>query len=150
MIIWVALLSVVFIACKNESNDTAVESLTIEATPLEPKIKYGFDYNQYDVKEFKIKRGDTFGAILERNGIDYPEVHNILQVIKKSEVNIRKLQIGKPYTLLFTKDSVPRAQAFIYQPGIESYDVVQLKDSLYANKVKKNIRVVELLSLIHI
>lgn len=144
MIIWVALLSVVFIACKNESNDTAVESLTIEATPLEPKIKYGFDYNQYDVKEFKIKRGDTFGAILERNGIDYPEVHNILQVIKKSEVNIRKLQIGKPYTLLFTKDSVPRAQAFIYQPGIESYDVVQLKDSLYANKVKKNIRVVEL------
>lgn len=96
------------------------------------------------LKSFKIKRGDTFGAILEQNGIDYPEVYTILQVIKKSEVNIRKLKIGKPYTLLFTKDSVPQAHAFIYHPGVESYDVIQLKDSLYAKKVKKPVRVVEL------
>ena len=33
-------------------------------------------------KEFKIKRGDTFGDILENNGIDYPEVYQILQKIK--------------------------------------------------------------------
>ena len=109
-----------------------------------PKIKYGYDYNLYEAKEFKIKRGDTFGAILEQNGIDYPEVYTILQVIKKSEVNIRKLKIGKPYTLLFTKDSVPKAHAFIYHPGVESYHVIQLKDSLYAKKVKKPVRVVEL------
>ena len=107
-------------------------------------MKYGFDYNLYQAKEFKIKRGDTFGAILERNGIDYPEVYTILQVIKKSEVNIRKLKIGKPYTVLFTKDSIPKPHAFIYHPGVESYDVIQLKDSLYANKVKKPIRVVQL------
>ena len=107
-------------------------------------MKYGFDYNLYQAKEFKIKRGDTFGAILERNGIDYPEVYTILQVIKKSEVNIRKLKIGKPYTVLFTKDSIPKPHAFIYHPGVESYDVIQLKDSLFANKVKKPVRIVEL------
>lgn len=138
------IVSLIFIACKDTTRETALESTSEKAIPLVPDIRYGFDYNQYEAKEFKIRRGDTFGAILERNGIDYPEVYSILQVIKKSEVNIRKLQIGKPYTLLFTKDSLPKAQAFIYHPGVESYDVIQLKDSVYANKIKKNIRVVEL------
>ena len=131
-------------ACKNTTSEANADTLEEKIVQPTPKMRYGYDYNLYQAKEFKIKRGDTFGAILERNGIDYPEVYNILQVIKKSEVNIRKLKIGKPYTVLYTKDSVPKAHAFIYHPGVESYDVIQLKDSLYANKVKKPVRVVEL------
>lgn len=131
-------------ACKKNTSQASADALEEKIVQPIPKIKYGYDYNLYEAKEFKIKRGDTFGAILEQNGIDYPEVYTILQVIKKSEVNIRKLKIGKPYTLLFTKDSVPQAHAFIYHPGVESYDVIQLKDSLYAKKVKKPVRVVEL------
>ena len=131
-------------ACKKNTSEASADTLEEKVEQPTPKIKYGYDYNLYEAKEFKIKRGDTFGAILEQNGIDYPEVYTILQVIKKSEVNIRKLKIGKPYTVLFTKDSVPKAHAFIYHPGIESYDVIQLKDSLYAKKVKKPVRVVEL------
>ena len=131
-------------ACKKNTSQASADALEEKIVQPIPKIKYGYDYNLYEAKEFKIKRGDTFGAILEQNGIDYPEVYTILQVIKKSEVNIRKLKIGKPYTLLFTKDSIPKAHAFIYHPGVESYDVIQLKDSLYAKKVKKPVRVVEL------
>ena len=129
---------------KKTTSQASADALEEKIVQPIPKIKYGYDYNLYEAKEFKIKRGDTFGAILEQNGIDYPEVYTILQVIKKSEVNIRKLKIGKPYTLLFTKDSVPKAHAFIYLPGVESYHVIQLKDSLYAKKVKKPVRVVEL------
>lgn len=136
--------ALVLSACKKNTSQASADALEEKIVQPIPKIKYGYDYNLYQAKEFKIKRGDTFGAILEQNGIDYPEVYTILQVIKKSEVNIRKLKIGKPYTLLFTKDSVPKAHAFIYHPGVESYDVIQLKDSLYAKKVKKPVRVVEL------
>ena len=136
--------ALVLSACKKNTSQASADALEEKIVQPIPKIKYGYDYNLYEAKEFKIKRGDTFGAILEQNGIDYPEVYTILQVIKKSEVNIRKLKIGKPYTLLFTKDSVPKAHAFIYLPGVESYHVIQLKDSLYAKKVKKPIRLVEL------
>ena len=136
--------ALVLSACKKNTSQASADALEEKIVQPIPKIKYSYDYNLYEAKEFKIKRGDTFGAILEQNGIDYPEVYTILQVIKKSEVNIRKLKIGKPYTLLFTKDSVPQAHAFIYHPGVESYDVIQLKDSLYAKKVKKPVRVVEL------
>jgi len=64
--------------------------------------------------------------------------------LDRHEVNIRKLQIGKPYSLILSKDSIPKPHAFIYHPGVESYDVVQLKDSLFAQKIKKPTRVVEL------
>lgn len=108
-----------------------------------PNWQYGYDLNQYTVRKYKIKRGDTFGAILERNGIDYPEVYKILQKIK-GNVNIRKLQIGKPYTLLFTKDSVPTPKSFIYHPDNLGYRVVQLRDSVFGKEVNKPIRTVEL------
>ena len=79
-------------ACKNITSEANADALEEKIFHPIPKIKYGYDYNLFEAKEFKIKRGDTFGAILERNGIDYPKVYTILQVIKKSEVNIRKLK----------------------------------------------------------
>ena len=142
-LLWVLMAVMVFISCENNATKKDDPLIKTEVI-IKPNMKYGYDLNRYDVKKLKIKRGDTFGGILEQNGIDYPEVYKILQVIKKSEVNIRKLQIGKPYSLILSKDSIPKPHAFIYHPGVESYDVVQLKDSLFAQKIKKPTRVVEL------
>ena len=101
--------------CFHEETETPPVETPEPEVVVEPDMRYGYDFNQYEAKQLKIKRGDTFGAILERNGIDYPEVYTILQAIKK--VSVRKLQIGKPYTLLFSKDSVPTPKAFIiYHP----------------------------------
>jgi len=79
------------------------ESLVAKVKPvIPPKIKFGFNLNNYSVVTKKIKSGDTFGQILEKNGVDYPEVHNILQKIKK-QVNVRKLKRGAPYTICLVK-----------------------------------------------
>ena len=110
---------------------------------IPPNVKYGIDLNNYRVINKKIKRGDTFGSILEENGIDYPEVYNILQKIK-NKVNVRRINVGKPYTLLFSKDSVPSPKIFIYTPGIQTYNIIQLRDSIYGKKVDKPIRTVQL------
>lgn len=132
-----------FLGCKNKSAPEANSESTTEETTLPPDMRYGFDFNQFETKKSKIQRGDTFGAILENNGIDYPEVYNILQKIK-GKVNVRKLQIGKPYTLLYTKDSVPTPKVFIYHPDNLGYNIIQLRDSIYGKQVKKEIRTVEL------
>jgi len=94
-------------------------------------------------KPKKIKRGDTFGKILEDNGIDYPEVYSILQAIK-GKVNIRKLTIGKPYSLFYSKDSIPTPEYFVYHPGPQSYTWIHLRDSLYGDEIQKPVRLVEL------
>mgnify|MGYP001458861795 CR=1 FL=1 len=133
---------ITILSCKNEKK--APKSVEVSDVVIEkPDIHYGFDFNKFVSKKHKIKRGDTFGDILENNGIDYPEVYQILQKIKGS-VNIRKLQIGKSYTLLFTKDSVSTPKYFIYHPGPLSYTFVNLRDSIYGKKVDKPVRVVEL------
>ena len=110
---------------------------------LAPNMKYGFNLNDFIVKKKKIKRGDTFGSILEENFIDYPEVHKILQKIK-TQVSVKKLQIGKPYTLLFSKDSIKAPKIFIYQKDIQGYTIVQLRDSIYGLKKNKPVRTVQM------
>ena len=137
-----AVILALFVWSCEEEKGAQVPAVKEEKT-VEADLRYGYDFNQYNVQSYKIKRGDTFGAILEKNGIDYPEVYTILQKIKGS-VNVRKLQIGKPYTLLFTKDSVPTPKAFIYHPDALGYSVVQLRDSVFGKKVQKPIRTVEL------
>lgn len=132
----------IFHGCKETALPAAEELPSVEKK-IPPDWRYGYDFNNFTAREHKIKRGDTFGAILERNGIDYPEVYKILQKIK-GKVNVRKLQIGKPYTLLFTQDSVPTPKTFIYHPDNLGYRVVQLRDSIFGKEVNKPIRTVEL------
>ena len=108
-----------------------------------PDLYYGIDRNKFVVKDLKIKRGDSFGKILEENGIDYPEVYEILQAIK-GKVDVRKLTLGKPYTLFFSKDSIPSPEYFIYHPEVSSYKRIRLRDSIFGEEVVKPSRVVEL------
>ena len=103
----------------------------------EPIIyKYGYDESKHIFKEMKVGRGDTFGDILEGQGIDYPEIYKALEKTK-NDVDFRMLQRGKPYTLIYTNDSIPRLKAFVYHPTIEGYSMIQLKDSIYGKTFKK-------------
>jgi murein DD-endopeptidase MepM/ murein hydrolase activator NlpD len=127
--------------CSGNDNEKAPKSSKTQQIP--PDIKYGFDLNNYRVVNKKIKRGDTFGSILEENGIDYPEVYNILKKIK-NKVNVRRINVGKSYTLLFSKDSVTSPKAFIYAPSIQTYNIIQLRDSIYGKKVDKPVQSIQL------
>ena len=140
------ILTTLFVTCSDAPESAATANETpVAVVEEEPQIRYGIDFNKYDVKELKIKRGDTFGAILENNGIDYPQVFEILQKIK-GKVNVRKLQIGKPYTLLFSKDSLPQPKYFIYHPDVQEYSLIALQDSILGKKVTKEIKIVEQLA----
>ena len=108
-----------------------------------PNIQFGYDINKFIVVDEEIKRGDTFGSILEKNFIDYPDVFKILEKTKKL-VNTRKLIVGKPYKLLFTKDSMLSPVAIIYEPNIATYWRIQLRDSVFGETVKKQIKTITL------
>ena len=47
------------------------------------KYKFGYDQSKYIFEEKKVKTGDTFGDILEDQGIDYPEIFRALEKTKK-------------------------------------------------------------------
>ncbi len=139
---FMSFLILLFLGCSNTSNQSIEETEKI-VEELIPDLFYGIDLNEFDVETKKIKRGDTFGKIIEDNGIDYPDVYNILQAIK-GKVNVRKLTIGKPYSLFYSKDSIPTPEFFVYHPGPQSFSLIHLRDSLYGNQVHKPVRLVEL------
>ena len=128
------------LSCKQE-NQNSEEQITYEEPP-EDIYEFGFNLNDYVVKRDTIKPGDSFGVIMERNKIGYPEIFQIVQKAKDS-FDIRKLQVGKPYTLLCSKDSLELPKCFIYQPNMEEYYVVNFQDSIHAYSSRKPIKYVE-------
>tara|TARA_B100001109_G_scaffold56451_1_gene45696 strand:+ start:2085 stop:3305 length:1221 start_codon:yes stop_codon:yes gene_type:complete len=118
----------IFFSCSSEKNKELIKDPII--------YKYGYDQSKYTFEERRIKRGDTFGDILEEQGIDYPEIYKALEKTK-NDVSFRKLQLGKPYTLIFTNDSIRKLKAFVYHPTIEGYSFIQLRDSVYGKTLSK-------------
>ena len=123
-------------------NDKKVEPEIIQ--PKKEKIikEFGFILNNYEVKKDTIDRGDSFGLILEKNELYYPKIFNIVNEVKKV-FDIRRINVGRPYTILYSKDSIRKPEYFIYQPSSIDYLVVSLGDSIYAEKRQKEVKLVE-------
>ncbi len=124
-------------SCGEKQNETKIEVVK------EKIIKeFGFTLNNFNVKKDTIESGDSFGLILEKNNLFYPKIYNIVQETKKV-FDIRKINVGRPYTILSSKDSLNQPLVFIYQPNAVDYLVVSLSDSLWAEKKQKEIKLKE-------
>ncbi|WP_411893189.1 peptidoglycan DD-metalloendopeptidase family protein [Winogradskyella sp. A2] len=138
-----AVVTLVLFNCKNE--DPVKDNQIDIAEVVEEKkiLEFGFNLNDYVVKRDTIRKGDSFGQILEKNKIGYPKIFEIAEKAKDTFDIARRLIPGKPYTLLCTKDSLEIPTTFIYQPSIEDYVVINFKDSIEAYTSKKPIKYIE-------
>ena len=130
----------VLVVCYNLffKNNNSAEDLT-KIEKKEKIIKeFGYVLNDYTVKRDTIKSGDSFGQILENNNLFYPKIYNIVQATNKI-FNIRKINVGRPYTILYSKDSLEIPELFIYQPNPIDYVVVSLSDSIWAERKQKEV-----------
>ncbi|MFB9051799.1 peptidoglycan DD-metalloendopeptidase family protein [Formosa undariae] len=132
------------VSCKNEPQKQINDDLAVvEKAPLVSDIyEFGFNLNEYIVKRDTVKAGDSFGKILESNNVGFSKIYEIAETARDS-FDIRKIQIGKPYTLLCSKDSLETPRSFIYQPNKEEYVVVNFHDSIHAFTSRKPIKYVE-------
>ncbi|WP_299366570.1 peptidoglycan DD-metalloendopeptidase family protein [Winogradskyella sp.] len=146
-LIAIAVFIVLFSACKEDRPPIQPKKDIAEKVEKEKIIEFGFDQSQYEFKRDTIKKGDTFGIILERHNIGYPKIYQIAEKAKDTFDIATKLQVGKPYTLLFSKDnagdSIQKPTTFIYQQNLEDYVVIDFKDSIQAYTKTKPITYVE-------
>lgn len=89
-----------------------------------------------------IKTGDTFGKILAMNNVDATQIFEISEKAKPT-FDPRRLKVGDAYTILLSKDSLKKPNAFIYQPSKIDYIVVNMADSVHAYAKKKPVKIVE-------
>ena len=124
-------------SCGEKNNETKIEVIKEKVVK-----EYGYTLNNFNIKKDTIESGDSFGLILEKNNLFYPKIYDIVQEAKKV-FDIRKINIGRPYTILSSKDSLNKPLVFIYQPNPIDYIVVSLGDSLWAEKKQKEVKLVE-------
>lgn len=133
---------VTLISCKDDKPEPILEDEFAAIIPPDELKEFGFNLNDYVVKRDTIRKGDSFGVIMERYKVGYPKIFQIAEETKK-DFDIRKLQLGKPYTVLCSKDSIQQALSFIYQPNREEYVVINFQDSIHAFTSRKPITYIE-------
>ena len=105
-------------------------------------FKFGYNLNNYMVVNDTVRSGDSFGVLLERNHLFYPQIHHIAEKTKVV-FDVRQLRIGKPYTVLYSKDNTKTPLVFIYELNKIEYLVVEFCDSIIAYKERKPVKVIE-------
>lgn len=129
-------------SCQKDKKD-AIEINTLKIEKIKPIIAYGFNLDNYKVINDTIKNGESFGIILDRHHVMYPKINKIATKIKDT-FDVRRVQAGKPYTILASRDSLEKAQVFIYKHNKINATIINFKDSVVtAYKYKKPITIIE-------
>ncbi|MFI0490609.1 peptidoglycan DD-metalloendopeptidase family protein [Flavobacterium sp.] len=115
-------------------------SLIPDQKPHTEIEQFGFKTSDFNVLNDTIRKGYTFGGILENQNLGEKKVFDILQKVKDS-FNIKTIKIGKAFTLLRSKDRYKKLQVIVYQPDQTNYYVVDLRDSVLVYKKTRPIRI---------
>ncbi len=135
------LLLFLLLACKDKEV-TEIEITTIAPVKKPVIEQYGYVLDDYIVERDTVQKGDSFGKILFDNNVDYPTIQSISDSVKEV-FDTRRIQQGKPYVLLKTKDTTEAAQVFIYEKNKQDYVVVDFKDEPVAQEGSHPVTYVE-------
>ena len=120
---------ILLLSCNKSENETP----EVVTKPQRIVEQFGFKFNDFNVHHDTIQKGDTFGSIIDKQNIGDKQVYDIIDKVKDS-FDVRKVRIGKPFTLLRSKDRYKKLQAFIYQPDRGTYYVIDFRDSISVYK----------------
>lgn len=118
--------------------ETEEDLINEEDTLPEPVFEYGIQVDSFEVYKDVIKPNEFLSNILLKYKIPYPEID---KMVKEAQgvFDVRKIAAGKNYTVMCSKDSLGKAQCFVYEPNSVEYVVFDMRDSLRVYKEKREI-----------
>lgn len=145
--IWgILFIAVALFSCKEDQKvlDSNTKEVVAKIDVIEKPVvtKFGFNLDEFTVKHDTVKNGDSFGELMLDNKVDYPKIAKISQEFKDT-FDVRRIRVGKPYTILKSKDTTETAQVFIYENDPINYTVVDFRDSAVAYKNQREVKYVE-------
>ena len=136
-------LIIAFSSCKKEQKAPIIVKKIVPV----PEFRFGYNIDDYILIQDTIKSGESFGEILDRHHVSFPKINKIAGSIK-DVFDVRRVRAGKPYTILANKDSLQKAQVFIYKNDKIKATVVDFSDSIikartYLQPIKTVQKIVE-------
>lgn len=131
----ITILALFISSCGDKSTETTPTQEIYEAPPAMVR-EYGYILDDFEVERDTVRAGDSFGKILFDAKVDYATIQEITDSIG-DVFDTRRIQVGKPFVLLRSKDTTEAAQVFIYEKNREDYVVVDFQDSIMAAAKKR-------------
>ncbi len=127
---------------KTEKKKTSSEAVIEECIDLDDPVEvYGINVDTLDVSIGRVKKNQTLSVILEDYGVDYRDIYTLVQ--KARDVfNVRKIKAGDPFVIIHSKTN-NKARQFILEPSDREYVIYHLADSIYAERIEKEVEIKE-------
>jgi murein DD-endopeptidase MepM/ murein hydrolase activator NlpD len=90
---------------------------------------FGFNFADFNVVQDTVRKGDTFGTIINKQNIGDRKVFEIVESVKDT-FDVRIIKPNRIYTMLRSKNKTNKLEVFIYQPDALSYYIFDLRDSV--------------------
>lgn len=129
------MLLAVFFVLRNLSVKKEFNEEVIEKTP---SFSYGILTDTFIVFKNKIQNNQTVGEILYLHHIDFPEIDKIVKIAKPI-FDVRKVNVGQNYMVMCSKDSLQKAQYFIYEEDQINFIVFDLRKEIEVYRGKKEV-----------
>lgn len=126
LIIIIALTLVV--SCKKTDSKTVKKQLVDKQKQKKDNSDFGFNFSDFNVVQDTVKKGDTFGTIINGQNIGDRKIYEIVNEIKDT-FDVRVIRPDKAFTMLCSKDKTNKLQVFVYEPNDLMYYVFDLRDS---------------------
>lgn len=130
-----------------QSKHVTTEKGSVEIAPLdtlkaEPIVEFGIVTDSFHIIRGEVQRNEFLSNILLQYNVDYIKIDELAKA-SREVYDVRKIAVGKPYTILQAKDSSAKAHYFIYQPNAIDYVIYRLDDSVEVTMHQKPVEVIE-------
>ncbi|HTG67239.1 MAG TPA: peptidoglycan DD-metalloendopeptidase family protein [Flavobacterium sp.] len=117
------------VSCKNSDSETEKKAVVEKINRKKDNSDFGFNFADFNVIQDTVRKGDTFGTIIEKQNIGERKIYEIVNSVKDT-FDVRTIRPDKAYTMLRSKDKTNKLQVFIYEPNDLSYYIFDLRDSV--------------------
>jgi murein DD-endopeptidase MepM/ murein hydrolase activator NlpD len=107
-----------------------------ECLPAEQHIEYGINCDSLRIERGVIRKNQSLSEILSFYDIGSEIIHQVAS-LSRPVFDVRKMKEGNPYTILFSKDTVPEMLYFIYEEDEVSYITYELKNQIRVKRSEK-------------
>ncbi|MEQ8470333.1 MAG: peptidoglycan DD-metalloendopeptidase family protein [Marinoscillum sp.] len=104
----------------------------------QPTLLYGIAIDSFDVFEGKIKWSQSLSNILSEFDVSNESIYQLANAAK-GVFDVRLLKANYPFTVIHERNETKTARQLIFEPDATEYVVFNLADSIFVDRVKREI-----------
>ena len=130
----------IFFIFKNVIKEISVQSIdnkkNVVVFPTDSVTEYGLSHDKFKIIRAEFKQNESLGAILFNYHISYSQIDELVKKASKL-FSFKNFSFGKKYTLFCSKDSVSKAQCFVYETSPTEYIFFDFRNGIDVYKKEK-------------